>query len=641
MAGSAAEFLISIEQQMKGDDAVSELEKAEAAVKDGIAAYKQLEAATNKTSSQLAKVGAAATAMRSNMEAAMKANNPAAFWKAAGALEKLTDKENELKVAVDKAKTALQAQQATVSAAAGNLDKVRAANQKGALATSLATTKFGEMAGAFGALGGPIGGTAGRLFQFGDSLQKLGGSGGMFALFAGGAAIAVAAIVAITAAFVAGAFAAVKYGISLANAARDQRLNLEAMLGSKEAASEMNGAFRQIEKSTGATRERMTEVTKQLKDAGLAGDDMKTALKAIATQEKAIGQDGTGKLIEDLKAGKTSAEELGKSVESQYGGVVKDKMIGLTESADRLKGNLGALFSGLNIEPFLEAFSKFVDMFDETSSSGQAIKFVFETLFQPLVDGAAAAFPYIQLFIVKFINTLLKIGVFLKPAIDKVSELFGMEPSDTMETVMAAAEVAAIALAAAIGIVVVVIGAIVLAALSVGTAMLNAWNLAKAAWDGIKSAIDTAKDKIAAIDLAQIGKDLVDGFINGIKAGAKAVGEAVTSLGTDAKNSLKSALGIKSPSTVFAELGVHTAEGFERGVQRGTPGVEAAVSGMVRADSGDAPRRGGERAPAKIDVQLHFHGVRDDDLVGKIRREVDDIFRGIALELGTDAEEAT
>lgn len=78
-----------------------------------------------------------------------------------------------------------------------------------------------------------------------------------------------------------------------------------------------------------------------------------------------------------------------------------------------------------------------------------------------------------------------------------------------------------------------------------------------------------------------IGSAIVDGITSGITSGAERVTAAVRGLADNAITTAREALGIASPSRVFAEMGEFTAEGYERGVTRGTEGARDAVGAMV------------------------------------------------------------
>lgn len=663
---NAVEFLISVEQRLKGDDAVTELQKQETAIKDGIAAYKQLETSTAKSTSALEKVAAKIATIRTGMEGAMKAGDGDAFWKAAGALQKLEAEERKLKTSIDASTKAMAAQKAGLQSGVSKLEGMRASSAKTGVATALAGSKIFELKDALGKMGGPVGNVGARLFDLGDGLKKFAGAGGGIGLAVAASVIAIAVIVALGAAFVGLGVAALKTGVMMSNAARQQRLSLEAMLESKSAAAEMHAEFRSLQKTTGATTDRLTDITKSLKEAKVTGGDMKTALRAIAMQEAAIGQDGTTDLITKLKSGQVAADDLAKTIEEKYGDNVRSKMIGVDQSVERLKGNFGALFSGLNLESALEAFSRFVDLFDESSSMGRTMKGLFETIFQPLLDSAANVFPYVRLFIDQFINICLKVAVALKPAIDKMGEMMGMEPKDTMAVVLTAAKVAAVAFV----VVLLVIAAIAfvlwlafkngveacvtawdvlmatidaapelfddirVAISKVGTWFLNLWNNAKAVWNGIKEGITSAFNKLKEIDLGEIAKSILDGFIKGIKDGTKRVTDQVTKMGSAIKDAMAESQESHSPSALFERFAKWATQGYVIGIERGTPEIEHAVSHMLSGND-NGPRSGRSGGVVIERIELHVHGVEDAaEIMPSFRAQATDLFRELALELG-------
>ncbi|GIX38008.1 MAG: hypothetical protein KatS3mg127_1247 [Silanimonas sp.] len=86
--------------------------------------------------------------------------------------------------------------------------------------------------------------------------------------------------------------------------------------------------------------------------------------------------------------------------------------------------------------------------------------------------------------------------------------------------------------------------------------------------------------------LMQAGIEMIDGLVQGIRAKLGAVKEALSSIGSGAVGALKSLLGIRSPSRVFAQLGVYTMQGFAGGLDRGQDGPLARLAGF-----GDQLRR--------------------------------------------------
>jgi Tape measure protein len=93
----------------------------------------------------------------------------------------------------------------------------------------------------------------------------------------------------------------------------------------------------------------------------------------------------------------------------------------------------------------------------------------------------------------------------------------------------------------------------------------------------LSGAIEGAKEIImgfAKIDLTQLGKDMIQGLINGIGSMAGALWNKMTEMANSAMNAVKGILGIKSPSVVFQGFGVNTVEGFNIGIDKQLPNLE-------------------------------------------------------------------
>ncbi len=82
------------------------------------------------------------------------------------------------------------------------------------------------------------------------------------------------------------------------------------------------------------------------------------------------------------------------------------------------------------------------------------------------------------------------------------------------------------------------------------------------AWDKIEEIWGKVMDFFRSIDLKQIGKDIIQGLINGIGDMKDAVVDKAKEIGNGVKDSLKSLLGIESPSKVTTEYGQYIGEGF-------------------------------------------------------------------------------
>jgi phage-related protein len=80
--------------------------------------------------------------------------------------------------------------------------------------------------------------------------------------------------------------------------------------------------------------------------------------------------------------------------------------------------------------------------------------------------------------------------------------------------------------------------------------------------------------------LVSAGRDLIQGLINGIKSMASAAIGAAKNIASSVADAVKGALGINSPSKVFAEIGVNVGQGFTNGMESATAGAVKAAEAM-------------------------------------------------------------
>jgi len=85
------------------------------------------------------------------------------------------------------------------------------------------------------------------------------------------------------------------------------------------------------------------------------------------------------------------------------------------------------------------------------------------------------------------------------------------------------------------------------------------------------------------IDLFQIGKDIINGLWNGISSMVGDLFAGVSNIAGGLVNSAKKALGIKSPSKEFEEIGMYTGEGFVIGLNKSFASMNSEVNAMANA----------------------------------------------------------
>ena len=110
----------------------------------------------------------------------------------------------------------------------------------------------------------------------------------------------------------------------------------------------------------------------------------------------------------------------------------------------------------------------------------------------------------------------------------------------------------------------------------------------RAAWDGILSFFGGIPDTILGFFsgvgqwLWNVGRDLIQGLLNGISSLASTIGNFFLSLLPDwIVGPFKAALGIASPSKLFAEYGRNTVEGYLRGIEGMQPGLDKRMGELV------------------------------------------------------------
>lgn len=119
------------------------------------------------------------------------------------------------------------------------------------------------------------------------------------------------------------------------------------------------------------------------------------------------------------------------------------------------------------------------------------------------------------------------------------------------------------------------------------------------AWEdlktGVSNAVESVKntfDKIRQIDLLQIGKDIINGLINGITSKIEDVKNAVKDIAGSITGKIKDILNIHSPSRVMAQLGVFTSQGLAEGMIDGARYVDKASETLAdRASNMDIGNR--------------------------------------------------
>lgn len=534
-----------------------------------------------------------------------------------------------------------------------------------------------------------------------------------FGAMAIGAAALVAALALVTVGTIALGAALVGLvgkGASLAIEANDAKGDtldmLEAMLGSAEAANETYAAIKDLTRDTTMTITQGQELSQSLATAGLTNVSLlKDAMSSIAVVNSVIkggGEKvqaiiekattagkfdvnvkklvGTGVQIGDLyaelnkrtgigvkamekslAAGKVSAEvgiaALTSVIENKLGNVARKQAHDFPVQMARLKESIGLLFEDVNTGPFLEAISKIVDIFDESTIAGEALHTVITDVFDGLFRAAEASIPYVKTLIKGLIIVGLTAAVAFKPLLYQLG-IIGPEAEktqpglkllkQTMDLIAAGAGLAAEAIvvltdhagmlkALGAGVALLILPFAILPALILGGVAAITYIIAK--FGEFVDALGYIKDQVW-----QAGIGFADGLIGGIASRAQAVVDTVTGIGKKALGGFKSFFGIQSPSRVMMGVGANLSLGVAKGIPLGMPAVNDNMRRMVEIPRPQQPpeisaprgRDGSSsRGPAKIELNFHEGAFQIQGMPGspEFRVEVTEIFADIADEL--------
>lgn len=431
--------------------------------------------------------------------------------------------------------------------------------------------KLSELGSKTKAAGEPTRALSDRVSGLGSKLSGMpgpvGAAGSSLSSFAGLLANPYVAVAALTVALVAGAFALAAYGVAASNAARHKAIFRSALVGSDAAGQKLTGTIKKLGKELPIAGEELDKIAQGLAEKGLRGNALESALSAVARTTSVLGAGAAGKLDaiitkskdlrrftaqaldftgsgidldsvaaalakrtgttmaaarESIKAGAvdlaTGLQALDDATKSKLGGAADKMNQGLGPAFERAKTSIGEIFSNFNIEPLLAGLNSLVDLFDSSTESGKAMRAIAETMLQPLISAVAGE------------------GQTIKHWIQDL-----------------------------------VIGSLVLA-----IGFFKARNALKA----------FAKDPLGELDklitkMTDLGNDLIDGLIKGIKDGAEAVKNAVVGVAEAAIQAGKDALGINSPSLEFWALGQGTVEGYVGGVEEDAHLATSAIDDLL------------------------------------------------------------
>jgi hypothetical protein len=476
------------------------------------------------------------------------------------------------------------------------------------------------------ATGGPLS----RFLRGVSSFKSLLGSAG----FVGIAVAAVAAFALLTVATVGATVAMTKFGLSAANTARAERLQLEGanatakwmmsmMWGftrATDSAESLQSMIDQVSSSASIGRDKIAGYEASLLSAGLRGKRLQTALEAVAI---AASGDETGKAAEMVKGMAVSTayyggslDKLANKVKATYGGIVAKKLLDLNVQTMKLKQNMSALFRDMPIEGALKGLKTFLSVFDQTTVTGQTLKYVVNTIASTLLGLAPSAGSLMKVLFQEMIIATLNVMIAVqqlqfafydvkdaiadvKSALRATFDVDNWGGIDALSVATEAARVVFWGLAVAAGAValgmipiVIAVGAVGAAAwllyrtvktvfgglIDFGNALLDAWS---AVFDKIFGLFGATTSVVKGSG-STLGRGFAEGLTKSLRDSiggepAKAANELAGSISDAASSKLE----VRSPSRVGFRIGKHFGVGLSIGQRSERGGVARASASLV------------------------------------------------------------
>lgn len=551
--------------------------------------------------------------------------------------------------------------------------RARATALRAELAQS--TEQVAQLGGAFGKIDAAASATSGGVGDLVTSLQRAPGPIGQIAgrlqgigaLVSGGGAIAAgllavaAAMVAVTAAAISGAAALVRYGIAAADARRAEALRLEGLTTIRRwhglaagSAAELQVAIDRVSDSSALGRSEVSGYAEQLYRMGLRGADLSDALEgatiAAAVQGDAFGRRFAGMAAAAVRTG-GSVRRLADDVRARLGGVALRMAAGLDRQMSRLRENVAHLFEGLEIEGLLRGLRDVTSLFSQSTAGGRALRTMITALFQPIIGQLEAAGPMVRRFFQGMVIAALRFTIVVLTVRNAIRDAFGdselFSGLDGAQIALNAGIAVFSLFAGAVTIAAVATGALVagLALVATSLAVLSAPIVAPilAAAAGMYALLAAGRRFVTwfrGIDWSALGTSLVQGLVRGLERGRELIVESVRGVAETATSALTEALGIRSPSRVFAELGRQIPAGFAVGVEGAAPRASAAVEETIGAapaalGSGGRAPSAPSAAPVTLTIgELHVHAGAGESTARAFVDELAEILAGVSVRMG-------
>jgi hypothetical protein len=388
-------------------------------------------------------------------------------------------------------------------------------------------------------------------------------SGGMVGVV-GIVTVAIGVLATLTATIARATIALAHYAVTVADTRRAEQLRLEGMLRwshvqrgiAVTSSNELQSAIDQVTDSTALGRDEIARYATQIARSGVRGQALTEILEVMSQTASAAGEDAANtfrdQAVYAARAG-ASIKGLAGVWRHRFGDIATAQANSLDRQMTRLHENISQLFSGIRINGLLSAIHRVLSLFSQTTQTGRSLRALITTIARVLGHDLVGDSRNAG-------ETLRNMFRDLVILVQRVVIQF-LRMRLTVRSVFA----------------------------SVGRAVEGFMN---------------------------IGGAIVDGMVAGIRAAWSRVTSTVQELTDALPDVVRNALGIHSPSKVFARLGVQIPRGLEEGIEQGSRGANAAAAAIVipPTEAPAAPATRSQRSGSVVQVtfgDVHIQGGHD------------------------------
>jgi hypothetical protein len=369
---------------------------------------------------------------------------------------------------------------------------------------------------------------------------------------------------------------------------------MEAMKGIRSKGKLDVGALEQLKAAGLGDSDEFYEVLAGMQGANTAGKTKKQ-IEQLLKDGKVDADTGTKAILEMVSDKIDGGGPLGTLSKQLGEGTVEGQL-------QALKNQMQSVFADSAVTgPFIEALKSISKLLDPTTESGEKIRATLGRAFQAVGDALSKITPEdiekVLSAAVSLAGVVMDLadvlgGAFKKaigPALAPLLKMF--DGSEKGSKTFEALTTTLTYLAEAIGYVGGKTAGTFLSGmtfvLGIPGRLVGLYDDFKDVFDRIPHSWDELQAWWEGISLLDVGTDIVDGLWKGIKDGWKTMLENVEGLLDLLPDVAKKALGIASPSKVFAEIGGFVGMGFADGVEGENDNAQAAVEDMISPP--DAP----------------------------------------------------